>query len=74
MLFGTGPMNIFDALCHAFSTISTGGFSSEDNGCSYMRESSLYVKIVITAFMFLGGVNFVVIFKASDTWALQRPP
>ena len=63
-LLALGPMNIFDALCHAFSTISTGGFSSEDNGVATW-ESSLYVKIVITVFMFLGGVNFVVIFKAA---------
>ena len=38
-LLALGPMNIFDALCHAFSTISTGGFSSEDNGVATWESS-----------------------------------
>ena len=57
ILLALGPMDFFDAMCHAFGTISTGGFSSQDAGIAAW-DSSLYVKIVITVFMFLGGVNF----------------
>lgn len=64
VLLVLGPMNTFDAVCHAFGTISTGGFSSEDAGVA-LWDSSLYVKIVITIFMFLGGVNFGLIFKVA---------
>lgn len=58
-----GPMNIFDSVCHAFSTMSTGGFSTKDS--SIGAWDSVYVKIVMTIFMFLGGVNFALLFRAS---------
>jgi trk system potassium uptake protein TrkH len=57
-----GPMNLFDSLCHAFSTISTGGFSTRDN--SIGAWDTTYVKTVVTIFMFLGGVNFTILFRA----------
>lgn len=54
-------MTPFDALCHAFSTLSTGGFSPM--AASVEDYHSAYVDYVITAFMFMGGVNFVLIYK-----------
>ncbi len=54
-------MSMFDALCHSFSTLSTGGFSPM--GASVEEYGSVYVDLVITAFMFLGGINFVLIYK-----------
>ncbi len=61
-LLWLGPMNFFESICHAFGAISTGGFSTEaDSIASY---NSVYVKVVLTIFMFLGGVNFALIFKA----------
>lgn len=59
-----GKMSIFDALCHSFSTLSTGGFSSKN--ISVEHYSSLYIEMVITVFMFFGGINFVLIFKATQ--------
>lgn len=56
------PMSFFDSLCHAFSTISTGGFSTRDE--SIAAFDSTYVEIILTAFMFLGGVNFALLVKA----------
>lgn len=62
-LLWLGPMDIFDSICHAFGAISTGGFSTETfNVVSY---HSVYVKVVLTIFMFLGGVNFGLIFKTA---------
>ncbi len=68
-------MSPFDALCHAFSTLSTGGFSPM--GASVEDYHSAYVDLVITAFMFMGGVNFVLIYKLfqgklRDIWADQE--
>lgn len=62
-LYWLGPMNGFDSVCHAFSTMSTGGFSTRQE--SIGAWNSLYIKIVTTVFMFIGGVNFALIFKAS---------
>ena len=51
-----GGMNIFDALTHAFGTVSTGGFSSRNDGIAYYNSS--YIEWVIIAFMFLSSINF----------------
>ena len=63
LLYWIGPMSGFDSVCHAFSTMSTGGFSTRQE--SIGAWNSLYIKIVTTVFMFIGGVNFALIFKAS---------
>ncbi|MFN3467290.1 MAG: TrkH family potassium uptake protein, partial [Candidatus Brocadiales bacterium] len=52
-----GGMTAFDSLCHTFSTISTGGFSTKDS--SIAAYQNLYIEMVITVFMFLGACNFV---------------
>jgi trk system potassium uptake protein TrkH len=46
----------FDALCHAFATLGTGGFSTHDASIAYYHNPTL--NLVVTGFMFLGGVNF----------------
>lgn len=63
VLYYVGPMNIFDSLCHSLATMSTGGVSTRTE--SIGAWNSLYVKIVTTVFMFIGGVNFALIFRAS---------
>lgn len=62
-LYCVGPMESFDAVCHALSTMSTGGFSTHAE--SLEAWDSLYIKIITTIFMFIGGVNFALIFRAS---------
>lgn len=63
LLLWIGPMDMFDSICHALSSMSTGGFSTRD--ASIGAWDSPYIKIVLTIFMFLGGVNFALLFKAS---------
>ena len=58
-----GPMDVFEALCHAFSTMSTGGFSTAD--ASNEAWDSVYIEIVMTVFMFLGGTSFVLLYRAA---------
>lgn len=55
-----GPMSLFDSVCHAFGTVSTGGFTTKSAGPAYWGSD--YVYLVITAFMFLGGANFSLIY------------
>lgn len=50
-----GGMNLFDALCHSFGTMATGGFSTQN---ASVAEYSPYIQYVITAFMALAGINF----------------
>jgi trk system potassium uptake protein TrkH len=56
-----GGMTLFDALCHAFTTLPTGGFSTQ-NG-SIAQYDNLYFDWVITIFMILAGINFSLHFQ-----------
>ncbi len=51
-----GGMNIFDAICHSFTTISTGGFSTKSTSIAYFN--SPFIEYVIIIFMFIAGINF----------------
>ena len=55
-----GGMPFFDAICHSFSTLSTGGFSTRNNGVASF--SSPFIMIVMTVFMFLAGTNMTMIY------------
>ena len=60
ILLVAGGMPVFDAVCHSFSTLSTGGFSTRNNGIAAF--SSPYIMIVITIFMFIAGTNMTLIY------------
>ncbi len=60
LLLWVGPMSLFDSICHAFTTVSTGGLSTKQASIAYWN--SAYVEYVITLFMFIGGVNFSLIY------------
>ncbi len=55
-LFALG-MSAFDAVCHAFTTLSTGGFSTR-NG-SIMSFHSAAIEWWLIVFMILGAINFM---------------
>lgn len=71
-LLWSGPMNFFDSVCHAFGAISTGGYSTRNEGIAAFN--SIYVKVVLTIFMFVGGVNFSLIYRSlrGEFGALRR--
>jgi trk system potassium uptake protein TrkH len=52
-----GDMNLFDSICHSFSTVSTGGFSTKHNSLAYYSSYSQYVVMI---FMFLAGTSQVI--------------
>ena len=49
-------MHWFDAFCHTFATLATGGFSTQN--ASIAAYSSTPINIVVIVFMILAGVNF----------------
>lgn len=51
-----GGMSFFDAICHSFATLATGGFSTHSASVGYFN--SVYIETVIIIFMFLAGTNF----------------
>lgn len=54
-------MDWFEAINHAFSTMATGGFSTQN--ASVGAFNSVYIDTVITIFMFLAGINFAMHFR-----------
>ena len=52
-------MNMFDAVCHSFSTIATGGFSTHNNSLEYYDSAAIHY--TVTFFMFISGINFVLL-------------
>lgn len=51
-----GGMGAFDAICHALTTVATGGFANYDASFGYFNNGILeWIAIV---FMLLGGMNF----------------
>jgi trk system potassium uptake protein TrkH len=60
--FWVAGMGLFDAVCHAMSTVSTGGFSTHDAGFEHWQSPLL--ECVAIAFMILGGINFGLHFAA----------
>lgn len=57
-------MGWFDAACHAFATLATGGFSSRTASVGHWDSTAIHV--VITFFMFLAGINFTLYFKVAE--------
>jgi trk system potassium uptake protein TrkH len=56
LLLMLGGLSFFDAVCHAFATLATGGFSTHTASVGFFN--STYVDSVIIFFMFMAGVNF----------------
>lgn len=61
ILLNFSDMNFFEAFCHGLSTMSTGGFSTTD--MSINQWDSNYIRLIMCIFMFLGGVNFSIIYN-----------
>jgi len=60
-------MSWFDSVCHAFSTISIGGFSTHDANFAFFEQTSLRWTAVV--FMVVSGINFALHYIA---WTKKR--
>ncbi len=70
LLLWGGGMPLFDSVCHSFSTIATGGFSTKNSSIAYYDSS--YIQVVITIFMFLSGCNFILHYRALKGLPLRQ--
>jgi trk system potassium uptake protein len=61
ILLAIGGMPIFDAVCHAFCTLPTGGFSTKN--MSIAHYNNLYFEGVLVVFMLLAGINFALHYR-----------
>ncbi len=60
-------MPVFDSVCHALCTLSTGGFSPHDSSIEFYSISGhpnyKLIEYTVTFFMMLGGINFLVHYR-----------
>jgi len=60
-LFG---MTIFDSICHAMTTIATGGFSTHNDSIGFFKNSN--IEIIASLFIILGSIPFISYLKFSQ--------
>jgi trk system potassium uptake protein TrkH len=54
LLYAAG-MSLFEAICHAFATLSTGGFSTSDSSIGYFNKP--LIEIITMIFMLVGAIT-----------------
>lgn len=70
-LLWAGEMSLFEAVNHAFTTMATGGFSTEDG--SIGAFTTPYTQYVVAVFVLLAGVNFTLHYSAlAGRWEAIR--
>lgn len=62
-------MGIFDAMCHTFSTMATGGFSTKNSSIAYYSSPAIQWTIIL--FMFLSGASFALHYRAYQKRSLR---
>ncbi len=63
ILLSIAGMSFFDAINHAMSTLSTGGFSTKNNSVAHWNNTPI-IQYIITFFMLIAGTNFVLSYFA----------
>jgi trk system potassium uptake protein TrkH len=61
ILYLLGGMNWFDGICHAFTTMASGGASTKNSGIAAFN--SPFIEGVTTVFMLLAGLNFTLYYR-----------
>ena len=62
LLLRISGMPWFDSICHSFTTMATGGYSTKNASIGYY--DSMAIQYIIIFFMFLAGINFTLHFHA----------
>jgi trk system potassium uptake protein TrkH len=62
LLYMAGGMSLYDAICHAMSTLGTGGFSTKAASIGYYQ--SAFIDWVTIVFMLVAGANFGLYYMA----------
>ena len=55
-------MTFFDAVCHAYSTVAIGGFSTHDASIGYFNSPT--IMLIASIYMIIAGINFALHFQA----------
>ncbi len=63
LLLWAAGMSLFDALNHAMSTMSTGGFSTKNASLAHWNDQPV-IQYIVIFFMFFAGANFVLSYYA----------
>ena len=63
-------MTAFDAICHSFSTIAIGGFSTHDASIGYFNNPA--IEMVAIVFMLISAVNFALHFHAVKNFSWRH--
>lgn len=63
LLLWMAGMSFFDAVNHAMSTMSTGGFSTKNDSLAHWNDTPL-IQYIVIFFMFFAGANFVLSYYA----------
>ena len=74
VLLRAAGMSWFDAVCHSFAAVATGGFSTRT--ASVQAFDNVAIEAILTIFMFLGGVNFALhlrVLRGRD-WTILGDP
>lgn len=61
VLLTVAGLNLYDAVCHTFTTLSTGGFGTHTASIAYYKDlpTAPLIELIFVVFMILGSVNFV---------------
>lgn len=62
ILFYVAGMGMFDALNHAFTSVSTGGFSTHQSGLAFFQDKP-FIALIAMLFMLAGSISFYVHFR-----------
>ena len=66
-----GNMNLYDSVCHAMTTIATGGFSTHQDSIAHFN--SRYIEYTCSIFMILASINFSLFYYASiQKWTVIK--
>ena len=75
VLYWAFGMTVFDAICHSFSTVATGGFSTHDASMAYWDNA--LIDWTATIFILIGGLNFALhfaVWRGRSLLAYLRDP
>lgn len=70
LAYWVAGMSGFDAICHAFSTIAIGGFSTHDASMGYFNSPA--INLVCVTFLIIAGVNFALHYAAVQSKSVKN--
>lgn len=70
LAYWAAGMTLFDAICHSFATLATGGFSTHDASLGYFQ--SPLINLIAIVFMILAGGNFTLHFLVFQSRSLRN--